>query len=103
MERAMSKDIKIIGGFECPLLNEAYMEGLANRYVNNQGNLLDHGKVLKKLEFLQTMKSPGLRAEILEKDKRIEVMCPHYVNQKICNANLKGDGYCLVRKIIQNE
>ena len=50
---------------ECSRLNKLYLEKNAEDFVRSFADLLDSGKLRKKAEYLQTAKSPGLKAQIM--------------------------------------
>jgi hypothetical protein len=80
------------------------MEDLADKYVKAQDELLDKGKRLEKLKFLQTAKSPGLKATIVEEYEVIQVLCPHFNRNTVyCDRNPEESGYCIAKRFIEQK
>jgi len=49
---------------ECSRLNDQHMIGNAKRFADSFGNLMPSGKERKIVDYLQNVKSPGLKAQI---------------------------------------
>ncbi len=98
----MSKDLEILGEFECPTLNQAYMAKLAEECVRIQPDLLELGRKLEEKKFLQTTRSPGLRATIFKRGNKREIICPYTHNNGIFCTEKLGDRRCYVRYLLQD-